>query len=1334
MRKLGTTGLKSGLLPFSAAAIIALLAFSVTAEAQPGCVMSCPPMAPPVEISLSSTCSDVLTPELIGVTFSDECSDNIEVDIMVNGMSIGDVITGDMIGQTFMVLITDLETSQSCMASITVVDKQAPLVTCPEDITLSCAADLDSYSPLLPEDISDCSETNVSSNDVLVFSMDCVGDIVSQYMRTYIISDIYNNATTCEQLISLEKAELGDVVFPADLIGPDALHCFPLPDTVPANTGYPTINGDDIINGSFCNLSAIYSDLRVPLCSGAYKLLRTWTVVDWCNNNESTTSMQTIEVLDTTPPVVLAPANLTISTGLNCLAMTSLQPAVVSEDCSSGITVRMQGPFGTIHTNGGPLPGLSLGTHEIIFIATNDCGLVGSDTMYITVEDLLPPTPVCNQLLAIPVNQFGTAYVPASVFNGGSADNCGEIYVKVKRMNTPSASDCFNQGNPENLFDDFVQFCCEDIPDNNVLIILRVYDVQPVPGPVSDEYLAGHFNDCMVQVEVQDKFAPELICPSDLTISCEFPFTEENLSVFGSIAIDEDGREDICIDDPGAPGDPGLDCIGLDGLATDNCFVEVEELEPVIEINNCGVGSIIRTFSATDAGGLVTTCQQVITVTNFDLFDPSQITWPLDYTTSEICEISLLDPEDLDPPYNQPTLNGGPCDMVGANKEDAIFDFSNGDGACFKILRTWTVMDWCQLNTETVGIWSHVQVIKVMNTIGPDIESIPNVDTCSLDPQCVGLEIDFEAIASDDCSGPGSLTWRYFIDIDNNQTFDYSSGEITGEELSFSRFLPIGNHRVLYVVDDLCGNETTTEQLVTIRSCKPPSAKCIHGLSTNLMAMDTDGDGTADWGMVTLQAEMFDGGSDHPCGNPFSLAFSADPLDVTRVFDCGDLGENEIELWAIDENGLGDFCITTIDIQDNFGICPPIEGGTGTISGNIAVPGAGTLSGAMIYLDGSNLSGIPSGSNGHFVFPAMPLGGEYVVRPVREGDVRNGVSTLDLLKMQKHLLGLETFTTPFQYIAADINNSESVTAIDIIQLRKLILGYYDVLPNNQSWRFIDKAHVFPDPQNPWLSDWAETYSIIPFSGSMNDVDFNAVKIGDINLSANLLLGSSMILPRGNEKCEIEYTVHAQEEENIYRVDISLLHADDYSAIQFSFNWNQSGFKVLDWKPGASLASEDIRMPVLSGENASISTFDVDGWQNNKEPLLTIWVESISAVKYPFQLFLSQAPTMPVAYTLQDDHEMPIQLLATTISTNQMDNRPNPFSDMTTIRFVSTQSEPAILRVIDLDGRLIYTRQINLLPGDNEFVVRKSEVKGAGIFMYEIESDLQYSTNRMIIVD
>ena len=217
------------------------------------CDMSCPPMDPPVPISLSSACVDQLTYQLIGATPpAPPCPQGpILVDILEDGESIGDSIRADMIGNTYMVIVSHPASGNSCMTNITVLDKQAPVVNCPDDVTLECTADLDAYNPIAATDISDCSSTTVFIDDVLQFSGMCQNSIISQYLRTYIIVDEYNNADTCYQLISLEKEDLGDVDFPDNLVGPDALNCFPLPDTTPANTGYPTVDGNPIVNGQF---------------------------------------------------------------------------------------------------------------------------------------------------------------------------------------------------------------------------------------------------------------------------------------------------------------------------------------------------------------------------------------------------------------------------------------------------------------------------------------------------------------------------------------------------------------------------------------------------------------------------------------------------------------------------------------------------------------------------------------------------------------------------------------------------------------------------------------------------------------------------------------------------------------------------------------------------------------------------------------------------------------------------------------------------------------------------------------------------------------------------
>jgi hypothetical protein len=142
-----------------------------------------------------------------------------------------------------------------------------------------------------------------------------------------------------------------------------------------------------------------------------------WTVSDWCNGVDSV-HVQVIEVIDHTPPVVTAPADFTMSTSAqDCFADVIMPPALVSEDCSSIISWRMSGAaFGTIFSNGGVISNLPIGTHNIIYTATSDCQLEGSDITVVTVQDLQPPIPICNSALTIPVDNSGIAVIPAYIF------------------------------------------------------------------------------------------------------------------------------------------------------------------------------------------------------------------------------------------------------------------------------------------------------------------------------------------------------------------------------------------------------------------------------------------------------------------------------------------------------------------------------------------------------------------------------------------------------------------------------------------------------------------------------------------------------------------------------------------------------------------------------------------------------------------------------------------------------------------------------------------------------------------------------------------------------
>ncbi len=162
---------------------------------------------------------------------------------------------------------------------------------------------------------------------------------------------------------------------------------------------------------------------------------------------------------------------------------------------------------------------------------------------------------------------------------------------------------------------------------------------------------------------------------------------------------------------------------------------------------------------------------------------------------------------------------------------------------------------------------------------------------------------------------------------------------------------------------------------------------------------------------------------------------------------------------------------------------------------------------AKVYLDavhsgsGCDSTSCPRDSmltnvDGEYVLCPCVECDSFVVTPYRNDYHLNGVSTFDLVLINRHVLGIEPLNSPYKMIAADVNGSNSITTLDIVELRKLILGIYTDLPNVTSWRFVNAGYSFPNPANPFQTIFPETAIVPP---SVND--FVAIKVGDVNGNA-----------------------------------------------------------------------------------------------------------------------------------------------------------------------------------------------------------------------------------------
>jgi hypothetical protein len=154
---------------------------------------------------------------------------------------------------------------------------------------------------------------------------------------------------------------------------------------------------------------------------------------------------------------------------------------------------------------------------------------------------------------------------------------------------------------------------------------------------------------------------------------------------------------------------------------------------------------------------------------------------------------------------------------------------------------------------------------------------------------------------------------------------------------------------------------------------------------------------------------------------------------------------------------------------------------------------------AIISLSGSSLSSDTTEADGLFSFQVEP-DSSYTIAPFKSNDSlrNNGVTTLDILLMQRHILQIVSLGSPYKIIAGDVNGSGNISTLDIILTRALILGNATIFPSGKLWEFVPDNYVFPDPQNPGTFPRLRTYEKI--GESYFGQDFIGIKLGDVNNS------------------------------------------------------------------------------------------------------------------------------------------------------------------------------------------------------------------------------------------
>lgn len=983
---------------------------------------------------------------------------------------------------------------------------------------------------------------------------------------------------------------------------------------------------------------------------------------------------------------VQAPADITINIkGISrCDTMLLIPPALFSGNCSNNLSYTTYTSYGTRATNGG-LFYFPTGVHKVYFNIADDCRMSGVDSMMVTVFDAQLPQVVCAPSQSINLATHGFGDIPAYLFDGGSSDNCDHLYFKIKRMFPPSNYSCHIPGNPDNNFDDAVRFCCQDVDSSSIRVILRVYDIFPGDGPVSDSTLIGHYVDCMVETYVRDKLVPEITCPTDVTIYC--------------------GQD--------------LDSTLLLGQAyySDNCgILRIDTIEQDM-LDACGSGIYSRTFLVTDIHGLQNSCIQNITVNrnhSFNGLDPDQLQWP-EHKVVYACRI------DLDTIQSgTPQIFEDKCALVQTKKRDEIYHFNHG-GLCAKVLRYWEVIDWCLYNPAlkpdpkipSNGYYSYIQEIKVFDTTAPVIVGVRDTIIGIQTPDCGPGLVKLPDISASDCSSSDNIAYRYEIDLYSNHSID--SGRIGNNA---SGYYPIGKHLIHYFAKDSCHNESESIMELHIVDAKPPGALAIFGLSASLSLMQNGP-------MVSMNAKLFNNKSADNCTSPQNLrfSFSTDINDTLRIFNCDSMGRRDICLVVWDEAGNYNIVKTFVVINDVNSVCPTSIR-TVTINGLTMTSSKQEVDQAEVELISPTFSSSAiTGNGGRFLFADIPSSSSMQLTGNCSTQFEEGITTADIIKIQRHILGIQNFDKTYQYIAADVDMNGSITTRDVVHIRNIILGNTASYPSGKSYVFLNADYKFQQPLNPF-TELEESQKIMLHSPSgIVDAEFTAIKLGDLNLSFNY----SGFSPNYENKVQLRYQI------NGHSLKILPPSNELFSGFQMEMNFDniclnevqEIKSSLLNWsETNYTLQDKSIRFSYSQAAQNKINPNNVFLELVFKNDLSSCQLNPVLSSTFT-QEWIANDQIFTIESLKPNENRIAEHITQVIIS-------PNPFDEITKLELFAEREGDILVEIYSIDQKSVYNTKIKLQPGWNELELTSNQLGRAGIYFLHVYNDSYSSVQKLII--
>ena len=754
----------------------------------------------PYQVASCEMLTDPTDPNQVPLGAFDNCDG--ELAISIEAWPLSGVCPGSWM--RIWTAVDDCGNTAMAEQYISLYDNEAPIITCPNDTTLTLDMDVADDTTTVALGLASAFDNCSSPDEIEItwvdsdFEVDCDGDDglpegTMSFTRTFTAFDFCDNASSCDQVITLID-ELGPMAEVSDVTLPCA-------EYDPATT-YGEVSAIDNFDTDVA-WSWTEDSVYAQSCAGAFMVDRTWTFVDDCGN--STSVHQTLTVFDDVAPVVTFGEMLVEMSCEDYNDDVTADNILISvEDaCGSEVTINF---FDTPFSGGCVQP---VGIFMRTYTFEDDCGNANMFEQFIELYDDTPPT--------------ATVVCPADTMLTADANCSADLSAEALGLAEVVATD--NCGGP----DPDVELSWTDHDTTSTCVgsfsFTRTFTAIAIDNCGNETTVS-----CSQTIGVSDQTAPEFVeaLPTDAEVSCDavpsaavltaadacdalpaVAFTEtlsddddcaSNYTLLRTwTATDNCGnssthQQTLIVVDETAPAwtsslplDTTVSCESIPPAAlltaTDNCSGDLEVVfNEGANVGDCTQGqTLTRTWSTMDCAGNSLAHIQTITVIDTT---PPVISGPL------AIEIDCAD-------WGMDTLYASVSD--NCDQDIALELLSEGEysGSCAgSYLLTYVAMDACG-NADTL-----IQSVDLIDTEAPVFTSVPQDTTLSCDD-------DF---------GTGSLGAAEAVDnCDSEVEIGYADSIVLLNGCA-------GTAEVIrtWTAEDECGNNKTVEQLITLVDTTAP--------------------------------------------------------------------------------------------------------------------------------------------------------------------------------------------------------------------------------------------------------------------------------------------------------------------------------------------------------------------------------------------------------------------------------------------------------------------------------------------------------------------------------